>query len=390
MQNKVVDSEYQFNSPFSVSKRVMQFLIDSLLLVLATILAFQLTEVCFGAWSTRLRGLNASMEQCSREIVGQYTQAQLMLYDEQTQTAAEDPVQGEAFLYSLVLSTLGDGVSDAAPYAGEHIYGDLAETERSVLYYYGTFKPAHREAFSGGDEAFGAEYIRTRFLTGCDNAANGYFAEEGFPLLDGDVAAALDRLICFGEERVQIDGTVYPAAEIYVELYETFHDILREARSELSTQYAPCVQLQADFSAAREQLIAFRIGELALAYALAVCICFLLVPLCCKGQTASVLFLRGRCIHASGIRLRWYNLVLRALAEYLICFGNVIFVILLNYGRYASYFLMCDLFGGVRFYMLFLAAVALLLASFVCLLFDRRGRRTLADRMSLTSVRERE
>ena len=34
----VQDSEYQFNSPFSLSKRIVSYLIDSLLLILAVIL----------------------------------------------------------------------------------------------------------------------------------------------------------------------------------------------------------------------------------------------------------------------------------------------------------------------------------------------------------------
>ena len=390
MKNEVSDSEYQFNSPFSVSKRIVGFLIDSLLLIVLMLVVFRATDALFVAGSARLRSLNARMEERRQKIVEQFTEAQLMIYNEERGEALEDPEQGEAFLYSLVCSTLGSDVLDASFYEGAHIYGDCGTTARSVLYFYGVFKPSHAAEFTDGGAAMGAEYGKELFLSGCNNAENGYFNEAAFPLLTWDVAVALDRLICINEKVSTVNGKVYHADEIYVQLYQTYYDILQEARTDLTNHYAPYAQLEEGFSAAREALIALKIGELCIAYAVSAAVYFLLVPLLAKGQTASVLFLRGRCIHAAGLRLKWYNYLLRWLAESILCFGNIIFVVLLTYGRYTSFFLMCDLFGGVKFYMIFLAAVACLAASLICLLCDRQKRRALTDLISRTVVKEKE
>ena len=67
--SKVSDSEYQFNSPFSLSKRIVAYLIDSLLLILAVILCFQLVDMMHVNFNTRLKEINSQMAKEQNEII---------------------------------------------------------------------------------------------------------------------------------------------------------------------------------------------------------------------------------------------------------------------------------------------------------------------------------
>lgn len=129
---------------------------------------------------------------------------------------------------------------------------------------------------------------------------------------------------------------------------------------------------------------------MSLAYFIGAFICFLVVPLICGGNTAAVLLLRGRCIQRSGLKMRWYNKILRWIWHSLFYFSNIMFVLLLTYGRYASFFLMGSIAGGLKFYMFCLAPIVIMLISFVIFAFDKSERRTLTDRLSLTVVKEKE
>ena len=156
---KVKDSEYQFNSPFSLSKRIVCYLIDSLLLILAVILCFQATDLLYGNYNARLKELTADMTAEQERLIECFSGSGLMLYDEEEGVAVEDELMGQYLVYSLVLSTLGEDVSDASAYEGEYIFSDMGTTNRSVIYYYTDFKPAHAADYTGYDESeAGAEY----------------------------------------------------------------------------------------------------------------------------------------------------------------------------------------------------------------------------------------
>ena len=71
-------------------------------------------------------------------------------------------------------------------------------------------------------------------------------------------------------------------------------------------------------------------------------------------------------------------------------FSNILFVILLTYGRYAAFFLGGSIAGGLKFYMLCLIPIVVMLVSFVMFVIDKSDRRTLTDRLSLTAVKEKE
>lgn len=79
----VQDSEYQFNSPFSLSKRIVAYLIDSLLLILAVILCFQLVDMMYVNFNTRLKEVNSQMAKEENEIIACLADSGLMQYDEQ-------------------------------------------------------------------------------------------------------------------------------------------------------------------------------------------------------------------------------------------------------------------------------------------------------------------
>ena len=132
-----------------------------------------------------------------------------------------------------------------------------------------------------------------------------------------------------------------------------------------------------------------KIGELIISYAVCTLIYFVLIPLIAKGQTASYLLLGGRSINRSGTKLLWYNYILRYFASFLVYLSNVMFVVLFSYGRYSSFFLMSNLFGGFKFYMLYLIAIVAVIVSAVCMLFDKENKRSLADRLAGITVKEK-
>ena len=388
--NRVPDSEYQFNSPFSLSKRIVSFLIDSLLLLVAVILCFQLVDVLYVNFNGRLNEINGEISESRRLVVECFTGSGLMQYDESDGTALEDELMGQNFIYSLVLSTLGEDVSDKAAYEGDYIFGDMGETDRSVVYYYAQFKPAHSEEYTDYDAAkSGKAYVEELFFSACNNEENGYFGES-FPLLDRNVAAALDRLIVGREDSCEINGVTYYGRDIFVELYNAFSVILSDARTEFSGSYRPYTELNRSFSDSRDQLIKIKTGELCIAYFMGAFVCFMIVPLIFKGNSAAFLLLRGRCIERSGLKMRWYNYILRWICRSLLYFSNILFVILLTYGRYAAFFLGGSIAGGLKFYMLCLIPIVVMLVSFVMFVIDKSDRRTLTDRLSLTAVKEKE
>lgn len=386
----VHDSEYQFNSPFSLSKRIVAYIIDSLLLILAVILCFQLVDVLYVNFNSSLKEINSQMTSEQNDIIGCLADSGLMQYDEQAGAAVEDELQGQNFIYSLVLSTLRDDVSDEAAYKGEYIFSDMGQTDRSFIYYYAQFKPAHSDGFIGYDKSkTGREYAENLFLTACNNSENGYFGQS-FPLLDKNVAVALDRLIVNRENSCEIDGVTYYGRDIFIELYNAFSSVLESARAEFTQSYRPFAELNEAFSSLRERLVKIKTGELCIAYFVAAFICFMIVPAIFRGNSVALLLLRGRCIGHSGLKMRWYNYVLRWMCRSLFYFSNIMFVLLLTYGRYASFFLTCSIAGGLKFYMLCLIPVIVMLISFVIFAFDKSERRTLTDRLSLTVVKEKE
>ena len=388
--SKVPDSEYQFNSPFSLSKRIVAYLIDSLLIILAVILCFQLVDVLYVNFNAGLKEINAEMTKEQNDIIGCLADSGLMQYDEQAGAAVEDELQGQNFIYSLVLSTLRDDVSDEAAYKGEYIFSDMGQTDRSFIYYYAQFKPAHSDGFIGYDKSkTGREYAENLFLTACNNPENSYFGQS-FPLLERNVAVALDRLIVNRENSCEIDGVTYYGRDIFIELYNAFSSVLEGARAEFTQSYRPFAELNETFSSLREQLIKIKTGELCIAYFAGAFICFMIVPAIFGGNSAALLLLRGRCIGRSGLKMRWYNYVLRWICHSLFYFSNIMFVLLLTYGRYASFFLTCSIAGGLKFYMLCLIPVIIMLISFVIFASDKLERRTLTDRLSLTVVKEKE
>ena len=235
----------------------------------------------------------------------------------------------------------------------------------------------------------GREYAENLFLTACNNSENGYFGQS-FPLLDKNVAVALDRLIVNRENSCEIDGVTYYGRDIFIELYNAFSSVLESARAEFTQSYRPFAELNEAFSSLRERLVKIKTGELCIAYFVAAFICFMIVPAIFRGNSVALLLLRGRCIGHSGLKMRWYNYVLRWMCRSLFYFSNIMFVLLLTYGRYASFFLTCSIVGGLKFYMLCLIPVIVMLISFVIFAFDKSERRTLTDRLSLTVVKEKE
>lgn len=388
--SKVPDSEYQFNSPFSLSKRIVAYLIDSLLLILAVILCFQLVDVLYVNFSGQLKYISADMSDQQNRLIECFADSELMQYDEQAGIAVEDELLGQNFIYSLVLSTLGDDVSDEAAYKGEYIFSDMGVKDHSVVYYYAQFKPNHSAGFVGYDESkTGREYVENLFLTACNNSENGYFGQS-FPLLERNVAVALDRLIVNRENSCDIDGVTYYGRDIFIELYNAFSSVLEGARTEFTQSYRPFTDLNESFSSSREQLIKIKTGELCIAYFAGAFVCFMIVPVIFRGNSAALLLLRGRCIGRSGLKMRWYNYVVRWLCRNLFYFSNIMFVLLLTYGRYASFFLTCSIAGGLRFYMFCLIPIVMMLISFIIFAFDKSERKTLTDRLSLTVVKEKE
>ena len=386
----VHDSEYQFNSPFSLSKRIVAYIIDSLLLILAVILCFQLVDVLYVNFNSSLKEINSQMTSEQNDIIGCLADSGLMQYDEQAGAAVEDELQGQNFIYSLVLSTLRDDVSDEAAYKGEYIFSDMGKTDRFFIYYYAQFKLVHSDGFIGYDKSkAGREYAENLFLTACNNSENGYFGQS-FPLLDKNVAVALDRLIVNRENSCEIDGVTYYGRDIFIELYNAFSSVLESARAEFTQSYRPFAELNDTFSSLREQLVKIKTGELCIAYFAAAFICFMIVPAIFRGNSVALLLLRGRCIGRSGLKMRWYNYVLRWMCRSLFYFSNIMFVLLLTYGRYASFFLTCSIAGGLKLYMLCLIPVIVMLISFVIFASDKLERRTLTDRLSLTVVKEKE
>ena len=99
--SKVPDSEYQFNSPFSLSKRIVAYLIDSLLIILAVILCFQLVDMLYVNFNAGLKEINAEMTKEQNDIIGCLADSGLMQYDEQAGIAVEDELQGQNFIYRI-------------------------------------------------------------------------------------------------------------------------------------------------------------------------------------------------------------------------------------------------------------------------------------------------
>lgn len=102
----------------------------------------------------------------------------------------------------------------------------MATVNRSVIFYYADFKPAHAAGYTAYDEnEAGADYVYRLFLSECGDEGEGYFGET-FPLLDKNVATALDRLISDRENSCEIDGETYYGREIFIALYNAFIDVL--------------------------------------------------------------------------------------------------------------------------------------------------------------------
>lgn len=390
MARKVIESEYQFNPPFSMSKRVISYLFDCVLIIILTILIFKAVDAIFVSGNRKLKEWAALMSESEVKVTECLSDAGLMNYDKEKEQSIEDAVQGKNFIYSLVLSTLKEDVTDTEAYKGEFIYSDFGSKNYSVVFYYADFKPNNSDKFNNYNaESVGIEYVRNKIFSESKNTENAYFDEAQFPLLNRNVALALDKLISDNEKSCEIEGVKYYASDIYKELYGAFNTVLQEARKDVSEHYLPYIEIEKDFIDARNKTVRMKIGELIISYAVCTLIYFVLIPLIAKGQTASYLLLGGRSINRSGTKLLWYNYILRYFASFLVYLSNVMFVVLFSYGRYSSFFLMSNLFGGFKFYMLYLIAIVAVIVSAVCMLFDKENKRSLADRLAGITVKEK-
>ena len=375
MKQPVLDSVYQFNPAFSVSKRIVAYLIDSLCLLLLSLLLFLCLDPLFSR-SGLVEATEGRIASYSSQIERTFVDASLLQYE--GEAVEDDAKVGEDFVYSLVLTALDGEVDDLSQYEGEYIYSDLDENPQSILYYYSVYKVEHAVDFYSS--SFGLSYLAERF------GHAEWFVE--FPLLKKEVAAVLDGLISNHDSKGEYEGQGVNA--IYSSLHSSFVSCLQEAREDLTEHYAPLVELYSLFEEGRASLVRIKIGELVLAFGLSCLVYFLLLPLLCQGRTLSLLLLSGFCLSGAGIKVRWYQLLGRAAFAFFSCFANLALLILLLYGQYAAYFLQVRLLGPIQFYVIDIFALLIPLCSLLLLLFDKPKRRSLTDICTYTTIKEKE
>ena len=382
------ESDFAFHPPFSPSRRIVAFLTDSLILIAVILLCFKLVDLLYAKYDPKTQQLSDELARESEAIAECFAEAQLMTFGEQGKAEAFE-IQGQKFIYSLVLSTLGEEVSEQKAYLSEGIYNDMGDTARSVFYYFAEFKPAHREQYADYDEnKAGAAYAEELFLQACGNEADSCFGDD-FPLLERNTATALDRLICFREDSCVIDGNTYYGRETFLTLLDAFSEVLLAARSDLAENYRPYAELQESFASSREEMIGLKTAELCLAYASGILLCFLVLPIVLRGQSAGMHLMGGRCIGREGLKMQWYSYLLRPVFAGFTYFINVVFAVLLMFGTNCVHFLTFRIGGAFPVYALYLISAGVLLLSLILLFADRTGRRTLTDLLSATEVKEK-
>ena len=374
MKQPVLDSVYQFNPAFSISKRIVAYLIDGLVTLLLSLLLFLCLDPLF-AKSGSVGAVNGRLSSYSKQIEQTFVEASLLQYEDGE--VEDDAKVGEDFVYSLVLTSLEGEVGDISEYEGEYIYPDLDENPRSILYYYSVFKPQHAEDFDSASS--GLPYLAERF------GQQEKFAE--FPLLKREVALLLDDLISHHDSKGEYEGEGVNA--IYSSLHSAFLSCLREAREDLTEHYGPLIELYSSFEDSRASLVRIKIAELTLSFAFACLAYYFVLPLLCHGRTVSLLLLSGVCLSGAGTKARWYQLLARSVFLFFCGFANLALLILLLYGQYASYFLQVPLFGGVSFYMVDIFALLIPLCSLLLLCFDKPKRRALSDLCTYTTIKEK-
>lgn len=374
MKQPVLDSVYQFNPAFSISKRIVAYLIDGLVTLLFSLLLFLCLDPLF-AKSGSVDAVNGQLSSYSKQIEQTFVEASLLQYEDGE--VEDDAKVGEDFLYSLVLTSLEGEVGDISEYEGEYIYPDLDKNPRSILYYYSVFKPQHAEDFDSASS--GLSYLAERF------GQQEKFAE--FPLLKREVALLLDDLISHHDSKGEYEGEGVNA--IYSSLHSAFLSCLREAREDLTEHYGPLIELYSSFEDTRASLVRIKIAELTLSFAFACLAYYFVLPLLCHGRTVSLLLLSGVCLSGAGTKARWYQLLARSVFLFFCGFANLGLLILLLYGQYASYFLKVPLFGSVSFYMVDIFALLIPLCSLLLLCFDKPKRRALSDLCTYTTIKEK-
>lgn len=139
----------------------------------------------------------------------------------------------------------------------------------------------------------------------------------------------------------------------------------------------------------REEMIGVRTAELCLAYASGILLCFLVLPIVLRGQSAGIHLMGGRCIGREGLKMQWYSYLLRPVFAGVTYFINVVFAVLLMFGTNCVHFLTFRIGGAFPVYALYLISAGVLLLSLILLFADRTGRRTLTDLLSATEVKEK-
>ena len=109
------ESDFAFHPPFSPSRRIVAFLTDSLILIAVILLCFKLVDLLYAKYDPKTQQLSDELARESEAIAECFAEAQLMTFGEQGKAEAFE-IQGQKFIYSLVLSTLGEEVSEQTAY----------------------------------------------------------------------------------------------------------------------------------------------------------------------------------------------------------------------------------------------------------------------------------
>ena len=370
------ESVYQFNESVSFSRRLIAFFSAFLLL-------FALTLVCYSVVDNLVARSETSasyrVTQSARE-----KQSELIALTAETHLAykisgglSEISDMAENYVRSLCITSLGGEVEKESAYSGSHIVKNLNAETDGLFYYFGTYKPKNVSAYSASS-AIGYDYAKTQILK--DGVLKYYNNSLEYPLLNVEIATALDGYLSSAREITTVSGTDYKGKEICNDIMTVYAAAINSAREDFFSNNSMYNSAFDEFSGLRESLLGYKWLELTLTYLVITSLAYIAAPMLIKGRVSLVhKLLKTTAVDRKGYEVPFWSVLLKWLGEFVTFFNTVFLVIVILYSRNSIAFFRYKLFGFLPFTAIYVFSVLIMIASVIACAADKKNHCTISD-----------
>ena len=422
------ESPYRYNSPMTFYRRMALYIIDFIVIFALTALIFSLTDFATVKISgTYLNKTETQAQQVREDVFDLYAKAHIGYINTYNDKLFDTYDMSKKYVYSLVYTTLKDGVSDEKMYKDiPYVYNDLGANNDFSFYYFETFKQENKldydydidttkttytykdiqedinnqiittEVPNNGKEYLGLlmNYKTINNYTAkfpyfvLDESKNLVVDEHGYPKFSSAWALALDDYLCNNHETTNIEGEYYSGKECYKNLYAAYKVFFNAANGDFSTHYTVFVEKTKLISEYRDKLIGYRTAEIVIVYFLVIGLYFMLIPTILKdGRNLSMLIFKGAASTSKGAKISWVNNLIKTLVEFVVFFVVIPLSLSIIYSSNIIFFLQFKLLFPYSMLVIYVISLVAMIVS-IAMSAIRKSHQSLPELASDQVVKE--